>query len=314
MGWAGAVIGAAGSVAGAFIQKGAQEDAIKAQEKALKRQEARLESIDPNELAARATVQDIAKRANELLAQRQVDPALAAIRRVGAEGVLREAQQGPGAGDLVAEQLFQETRTQDPKLAALKQQLLDSAKAELDAGAQLPPDFQAELVRTGLERGGMTGFGARGQGATGVEIRKLIGSGGIQLKQQRQQQAMALAGAAQDIENARVNILAGIFPKLKDLQTANLARQQGVLAIGESTVPKVGITGEDVVNIGLTKLGTQNQLTGQRGDLGATGALAQGAFLNQLIGAGTSLATSTIGARETAAQKDARLAQKHGIV
>lgn len=307
MGWAGAVIGAAGSVAGAFIQKGATDDAIKAQEKALKRQEARLESINPDELAARAAVQDIAKRANELLAQRMVDPALAAIRQTGAAGVLREAQQGPGMGDAAAAQLFQETRFQDPKLAALKQQLLDQAKSELDAGAKLPPDFQAELVRTGLERGGTTGFGASGRGAAGQEIRKLLGSGAIKLQQDRQNQAIALSGAAQDIENARVNILAGIFPKLKDLQTANLARQQSVLATGEAAVPQAGLTGSDVVNIGLTKLGTQNQLTSQRGDLGATGALAQGQFLNQLIGAGTSLATSTIGGgSETERQRAAR--------
>lgn len=294
-GAAGGVIGAAGSVAGGLIAAGAQKDAIKAQEKALRIQQKRLDDLDPNALAQQSTLQDIARRANSLLAQQQIDPALAAVRRVGAEQVLEEAQRGPGQGDVLADTLFSEVRDQDPQIAALKDRLLQEAASELDAGATLPPDFQAELVRTGLERSGQAGLGVSGQGATGVGIRKLIGSEGLALKQARQNQAVKLAGAAQDIENARVNILAGIFPKLKDLQTAGLSKAQSVFATGESTVPTVGITGEDVVNIELNKAGAKNQLTGQAGDVAARGAVAQGQLINQLIGEGVSLATSTIG-------------------
>ena len=295
-GVAGGVIGAAGSVAGAMITAEAQEDALDFQKKALRAQQARLDALDPNALANQATLQDIARRANALLAQRQVDPALAAVRRIGAEQVIREAEAGPSSGDVLAEQLFQEVRTQDPKLAALKQRLLDEARAELDAGATLPPEFQAELVRTGLERAGQAGLGTTGRGLGGVQLRKLIGSEGLALKRQRQDQATKLAGAAQDIENARVNILGSIFPRLKDLSTANLSRAQSIFSTGESTVPTVGLTGSDVVNIDLTKAGASNQLTSQAGDVAARGAIAQGQLINQLIGAGTELATSTINA------------------
>lgn len=293
-GVAGGVVGAAGSIAGSLIAAEAAGDALEFQKDALKAQLKRLDALDPNVLAQQATLQDIAREANALLAQQQIDPALAAVRRIGAEQVIREAEQGSRSGDILGEQLFQEVRTQDPKLAALKQQLLNEAKAELDAGATLPPEFQAELVRTGLERAGQAGLGTTGRGLGGVQLRKLIGSEGLALKQQRQNQALRLAGAAQDIENARVNILGSIFPRLKDLSTANLSRAQSIFATGQSTVPKLGITGEDIVNINLTKAGAQNQLTSQAGDIAARGAIAQGQLINQLIGTGTQLATSTI--------------------
>jgi hypothetical protein len=177
--------------------------------------------------------------------------------------------------------------------------LLDEAKAELDAGATLPPEFQAELVRTGLERAGQAGFGTTGRGLGGVQLRKLIGSEGLALKQTRQDQATKLAGAAQDIENARGNILGSVFPRLKDLATSNLTRAQSIFNTGESTVPSVGITGEDIVNINLTKAGAQNQLTSQAGDIAAQGAIARGQMINQLIGAGVELATSTINRANT---------------
>lgn len=292
----GGLFGAAGAVAGAKIQADALKDATRAQEKAIAEQQKRLDSIDPQALAALATVQDVARRANSLLAQQQVDPALAAIRRAGAEGVLRDTLAGPGAGDQLAQTLFEEVQTADPKLQAIKQQLLDQAAAELEAGAELPPDFQAELVRTGLERSGAAGFGVTGAGVTGTQVRKLLGTEAIALQKQRQDQAVKLAGAAQDVENARVNILGSVFPKLKDLQTANLARQQAALQIGEATLPQVGLSGEDITNIELAKKNVQNQLASQKGDVAGQSALAQGKILNQLIGAGTELATSTIGA------------------
>jgi hypothetical protein len=297
MGWAG-LITAGAQVGSALIGASAQDDALDAQLKAIKQQQKRLDALDPAALARQATLQDIARRANSLLAQQQVDPALAAVRRVGAEGLLREAQQGAGQGDLLADQLFSEVRDADPKLVALKQQLLDEAKSELAAGATLPPDFQAELVRTGLERAGGAGIGTTGQGAGGVALRKLIGREGLALKQQRQNQAINLTGAAQDIENARVNILGSIFPKLKDLQTTNLARQQSIFGTGNALVPDVGITGEDVVNIELNKAGTANQLLSQKGDAAANAALAQGQLFNLLIGQGAGLATSTLQQRD----------------
>jgi hypothetical protein len=298
-----------------MIAAEASEDALHFQKQALAAQLKRLDNLDPNALANQATLQDIARRANALLAQQQVDPALAAVRRIGAEQIVREAEQGSRSGDVLAEQLFQEVRTQDPKLAALKQQLLDEAKAELDAGATLPPEFQAELVRTGLERSGQAGFGTTGQGLGGVQLRKLIGSEGLALKQARQSQATQLAGAAQDIENARVNILGSVFPRLKDLATSNLSRAQSIFGTGESTVPGVGISGEDVVNINLTKAGAQNQIISQSADKMAQGAIAQGKMINQLIGAGTELATSTIKSLEPSQlEKDIKLAKKHGLI
>lgn len=311
---AGGILGAAGTVASGIIAADAQEDALHFQKQALATQLKRLDNLDPDVLAQQAALQDIARRATSLLAQQQVDPALAAIRRAGAEGVLREAQSADQTAEELAATLASEVRAQDPKLAALKQRLLDQARAEIDAGATLPPDFQAELVRTGLERAGTVGLGTTGRGAGGNIVRGLIGREGILLKQARQDQAVKLAGAAQDIENARVNILGSIFPKIKDLQTANLARQQSVLATGEATVPQVGISGEDIVNINLTKAGAANQITSRGADVAAQGALAQGALLNQLIGQGVGLVTSTIGALTPQKQTDLSLARKHGVL
>lgn len=294
MGVAGGVIGAIGSIAGALISAEAQADALHFQKEQIRKQQARLNALSSDALNAQATIADIARRANGLLAQEKVDPALAAIRAKGAENVLKEADKTTTEGDVLASTLYNEIKDSDPRMQALKSQLLSEAKNELDAGASLPPDFQAELVRTGLERGGTAGFRA-GSGAQGNLVRGLIGREGIALKQQRQDQAIKLASTAQDIDNARVNILSGVFPKLKDLQTANMKQAQSVLATGEATVPVVGLGGSDITDIELAKIGAQGALSSKAADVSAAGALAQAANINQLIGAGTSLATTTLG-------------------
>jgi hypothetical protein len=47
----------------------------------------------------------------------------------------------------------------------------------------------------------------------------------------------------------------------------------------------------------------------------AQGAIAQGKMINQLIGAGTELATSTIKSLEPRQlEKDIKLAKKHGLI
>jgi hypothetical protein len=306
----GGIFGGLGAIAGAKIQSDAQKKAIKAQQDALKEQIARLDSIDAEALSQQAAAADIARQANALLAQRQVDPAVAAVRAIGAQQVAAEALRTGKPSDVIGSQLLAESQTADPKLQALKQSLLDEAKAELEAGATLPPDFQAELIRSGLESGGRAGIGVSGQGAGGVGLRQLVGREGLALRAQRQAQAANLASTAQNIETARLNVLSSILPTLKNVEGADFAQAANTFQLGQSTVSPAGLTGESIVDIELAKKGAQSQATAAAGKLAAEGALQRGAFINQLIGQGVGLAQSTISAFSKPDTEEQRLKRK----
>src|SRR4029079_12447707 len=115
-----------------------------------------------------------------------------------------------------------------------------------------PPDFQAELLRAGIQQGAQSGVGTSGRTVGGLTSR-LLGSAGINLQNQRTAEATALTGAAQQLTDARQRILANIFPTVKATEDAAAGRATAGLGIAESLLPESGLTGQQAVDIEIAK-------------------------------------------------------------
>lgn len=293
---AGSVV-AAGAVGSAVAMKAAKDKAARAQKKALGRQGSLLfRELDPdrvNELTQRID-EERAKRRIEF--QKEIDPELTRLRQLGKEALVREAEIPVESrqSTQIANQLFKENIQADPRMEALKGALIDRATSELAAGAALPAEFQAELVRSGLNTGSQAGFAAD-QRTVGGTIARALGAGGIALQQQRQGEATRLASAAQDIATTRTNILAGIFPAVRDLEAANRNLAVQNFGLADAALPESGLSGLDAANLQLARVGAQSTLIGKQGEVRAQQALASGAFTSQLIGAGVSGVTGALG-------------------
>lgn len=293
-----AVVVAAGAAATAVVQKNAADKATKAQKEGVEQQNKLLKgNMNPDKLNNLAQRFDKDRARNRIEFQKEIDPELAALRQKGKEELLAQANLDRTTTDsaLVAKELFNEVKQADPRMEALKDSLITRAQESIDAGATLPPEFQAELVRAGLNEGAQAGIGFD-KSTIGGGVARVLGSAGIQLQQAREQQAIELAGAAQNITNSRVNILATVFPKLRDLESVN--RQDALVnfQVGDSTLPQVGLTGQDAVNIQIAKTRAKGALLQKSADIKAQGAIDQGQYTGALIGAGTSLVSGVLGA------------------
>lgn len=280
------LFGAAGSIAAASISASAAKKATEAQIKALERQRKFIfEELEPGKLTTAAEAQDVARARAQRALQASLSPELAGARVSAEESLARQlAGLEGGPGDVVAQQAATEALAATGGFDELKQRLIDSALTELDAGATLPQDVQAELVKAGLERG------ARATGAispTGLnETRRLIGQEGLKLQAERQARAASLGQMAQDLETRRAAILGSLFPALKQNQLKNLAASEAAITLSQSSLPAAGLTGTDLTNLWLQRVGATGQLMGRAGEVAAAGGLAQANLLNQAIGGG----------------------------
>jgi len=263
------IFGAVGAVAGAAIQANAIENAADAQIRALERQRRFVfQQLDPATVGGQATAADLDQIRNRLSAQALFDPSLLQARYNASDAILQQAQDlGPGStaarvGGVAAEEAIAGV----PGMGDLKTRLIDEALKEINAGATLPPDVQAELVKAGLEKSGMVTGAASPRGVGGNVLRELIGTAGLALKAQRQERAAKLAGDAQSLEESRQRILGTLFPNLSTVQLNQLAGQQSVLNQSNAMVPEVGLSGQDVANIWLARVGATNQLAQSAAD------------------------------------------------
>lgn len=274
----GEIFGAVGTIAGAAMQAAAIENATQMQIDALERQrDFVFEQLDPSRVNREALRADINRAQSQLALQGVTDPAALATRYAAEDQILRQVLGlGAGPADEVAAVAAQEAIAGTPGMNEAKNALVDAALRELRLGATLPPDVQAELVQAGLERSGETVGAATGsRGTSGQILRQVLGSAGIQLQQQRQQQASAMLDAASNLESRRQSILGTLFPNLSSLQLNTLQGAQSALAQSNAMVPEAGLSGSDVANLWLARVGATNQLAQQAANAGAAGALGQ---------------------------------------
>lgn len=276
------------------MQADAIEDATAMQVKALQQQRDFVyKNLDPAVVNEQAAGADIQRAQQRLALQSQLDPSLLATRYVSQDKLLELAQQGAESqGDELASQLFSEAKSQlgDTREEQLKSALIDAALEEVGAGAALPEDVQAELVKAGLERAGTVGLGSDSRGLAGKLTRKLIASEAINLKKARQDQATRLGLAANELGNRRISILSSVFPQLKNLQAQNVSQNQSLLEQSNRLVPEVGLGGTDIANIFQARVGATNTLAQSAADAAARGAIGQSAAFQQGLGAAASYA------------------------
>jgi len=279
------------------ITSKSNEKITKKQIEALKQQRDWIfEQLEPDKLKRQALIADTERAMNQRALQEQLDPKLAEAR-YEAESKILEGLKGLGA-DSDAMRLggvaAREAETGIPGMDEVKSRLVDAALSELDAGATLPPDVQAELVKAGLEQGGMVTGAASPHGIGGQLVRELLGSAGLQLKQQRQQQAAGLANQAQNLETSRQNILQQLFPSLANVQLGQLGGAQDAIKNIEAFTPQAGLTGEDITNLWLQRVGATGQLDRAAAEAASRGALANSQIWNQAIGSAMPLLTNSL--------------------
>lgn len=285
-------VATAGAVGSLFSKKSAAAKAASIQKNAIAQQQAILsKKLDPEVLNGLAQRADAERVKNRLALQKEVDPELAALRQQGKEQLLANANipEESKQSSQLANQLFEETKQQDPRLEAIKNSILDAAQKEISAGATLPPEFQAELVRSGLSTGSQAGI-AIDKNSIGGGVARALGLAGVQLKQQRQQAAQSLATTGQNLVSARTNILASIFPKLRDLETTRRQEAAQNFGLGDATLPESGLSGQDLANVEIAKQKGLANAIGQQAAVKTAQAQNNGNIASGLIGAGTALA------------------------
>lgn len=235
------------------------------------------DQLAPSRVNREALQADINRAQSQLALQGVTDPAALATRYASEDKILQQVLGlGSGPADQVAAVAAQEAIAGTPGMNEAKNALVDAALQELRLGATLPPDVQAELVQAGLERSGETVGAATGsRGTSGQLLRQIIGSAGVQLQAQRQERAAALTDAASNLESRRQSILGTLFPNLSSMQLNTLQGAQSALAQSNSMVPEAGLSGSDVANIWLARVGATNQLAQQAANAGAAGSLGQ---------------------------------------
>jgi len=276
-------VGVAGVAASAAVTYSSQSKANKAQQNALNQ----VQGVNIPDVEALASQTDLQKYQEQFQAEANVDPQYSALRSQGASGVLgvlSDLANPNGTQNKAFTNAAAATNANATKAQPLISDLLTQAKAELDAGATLPPSFQAELVRSGLAAGGAAGTGVSGEGATGVQARTLLGSAGIALQQQRQAQATSLTaagtGAAGQQESA-LNELTQLAAQLTQ-QKADIG--SGAAGMGTAALPSIGLTGTNAAGIATGNQNLQNQKALASGNIAAQGALQQGAAISGILG------------------------------
>lgn len=292
------IFGAVGSIAGAAISAKATKEATDAQIKALEKQRKFVYSeLDPSRVGGEALAADRERAQNQLALQAVIDPELLRQRyaaQAATSAQLQDLLGGEALADQVAAQATEEALAGAPRMQEAKAALIDAALQELHAGATLPPDVQAELVQSGLQKSGRVTGGAGGTGVGGQLLTTILGSAGLQLQKERQERAAGLLGQAQNLEQSRAGILGSLFPNLQSAGLSKLSAADTVFKTSAAAAPEAGLSGSSVANLWLARVGATNQLAQQAADVAARGGFAQAQILNQGIGQATGYAAKAL--------------------
>lgn len=292
---AAAGIAAGGALIGGVAQYLQSQKAADTQAKASQRaKELAWTNLDPAVVNAQAQQADIERATQRLALQANIDPALAALRNQSQSQLLEQAGQiGQGTPQELADLAASNAIAGNDDTTALKNRLIDAALAELDAGATLPPDVQAEFIKAGLERSGMVTGSPNTTGVGGVIAREVLGSGALALKQQRQRTAQELISTASSLDTQRQQILATLFPSINNMQLANLNASAGAFGTANNAMPEAGLSGNDVAKLWLARVGAVNDQNLAAADARSKAQIATGTTINNSIGSLTSALSMT---------------------
>jgi len=253
-------------------------------------------NLDPAVVNKQALAADQARAKAQLALQAQIDPALAEQRGVSEQQISRELGLiGTSSSDQVAAQAAQEAIAGGAGTKAGSAELAAQAKTLLGQGAALPPDVQASLMQAGLEQAGQVQGAATARGAGGPILQQVLGMGGLQLQQQRQQQAASLLTSASNLDAQRASVLGNLFPRLQQQQMGNIGASSGILQQSDKMLPQAGLSGADVANVWLQRVGATNSMLSQMGSITGKGQLAAGQATAKATGGAVNLGMSLLG-------------------
>lgn len=296
----GQFLSAPGNMLSGYLSSQANKRAIAKQIDALRN----MEQADPVALGKAATEGDKAQIKAGYDYQRENDPVMASIRDAAYQGMLKATQDlnagvGPAGEAIAAASAATQQASADmagnSEFSKMISQLLTGAQEDLASGSTLSPEFQSELVRSGLEQGGAGGFSA-GSGIVGRNVRGLFGQAGEALKTQRQQRATQAAGTAANLRTGTISNTLGAAGQLSNLGAQKVQQLAGAGATAESLVPRsIGISGDEVANLMLRNLSERNQRAGAIAQLEGAKDLNQASMWGGLIGSAQAGMNSLVG-------------------
>jgi hypothetical protein len=277
------VIGAAGAIGGSVYEGISSQKSISAEEGAVNSEQ----GVNIPQVSSLASQTDLAKYQADFAAQASIDPQYTALRNQGSAGVLGVLadQANPNSIENTAVSgAAKSVAANVPQTQSAIDNLISQAQQELAAGATLPPSFQAEMVRSGLANGGAATGQVNGEGATGVGIRTLLGSAGIQLQQQRAQEAEGELGTASGLQAQQQGALDELTQLSANLNSSKASNAAGAAGMGTAALPSIGLSGSQAASLSAGNTNLANQKAASLGNLQAQSAAANGQMIGGILG------------------------------
>lgn len=289
---AGAVVGAGAAAGTTYLAGQAKKAALHEQKEALRN----LQFVDVDAYRKTAFRDDRQEFINRFKIFRRADPKLSAVRNQAVSNLLTSLEGEDANVQKISDLLTGRATEDDTRFKSIEQKLLDRAEQKLDLGATLPPEFQAELIRSGLETAGTTGIGANREGPLAQLLGRRIGSAQLELERAREAEALALASGAQSLGQNRLNILRGIAPELQNLNISRANLAGNIFSAANAGLPtSAGLGGRDILSLIEANRDMRNKQMLALADLEAQGHIASGEAASGYLGAGTSALTGLLG-------------------
>lgn len=293
-----AAIAAAAAVGSAAIRQDATRKAANKQKDAISK-------LKGNDLEASKTMvadQDKAYYLQSKQFFREQDPELAAARDAAVKRI-NEEMQAPYKGDAVLDQKIKENLQPDAQAEEIRNTLMQRAKEDLALGATLPPEYQAEMVRAGLENASGTGVGANRLGPVTARTGTLLGAAGLDIKARREKAASDLLGADSALKASRASLLGNLLSEAAQLSAQKFSLEAGVSNLAAQNTQSVGLKGADLLQLQLANENFERSKTMSLAQLEAmkimSNAEAQSAYVQAAGKFGESVAGAKGGAPTT---------------
>lgn len=278
------VLSDAASIYSSIDEGGAADDAYSRMVSAI----SNLRQMDPTALSNMVLTGDQAAYTNRMDFARQQEPGLSAIRQSAIDKLTSIYGASSYPWEAAQNSLADLTNESTSKSQDLENSLRTKAQQQLDLGGSLGPDFQQELVRSGLESGSQTGIGTAKGGPLAQVLGQQLGSAQIALENMRMQQAESLGAAADTMKQNRASILEGALPSLMDTTKFNIGLGEEGLNLFNTQIPQIGLNGQQQAGLSEQARNEANDqalnLAGVRGQRDVTGA----AYRSQLAHASAS--------------------------
>lgn len=283
------VLGAGLKIWGDQKKREAEKKAFEIQRKAIES----LKGIDVGKAERTIAQKDIEHYNRSLDFFRQKNPELARAREEAMSGFEKSVGEAAGFFD-EQKKLFQQQVAEaapDPIVDDIRRTLMEQTQANLKRGAQLPPEFQAELVKAGLEA---DVSGSR-QGTLATRLGTTLGAAGIELEAKRRQEAAMALQLDQALTQARQGILGNLVSQAAAIPAGQAQFYSTANEVTNAMVPNIGLKGMDVFQLEEANRALENEKIMKIADLRAKDRLSMGNRDTSMINRGAELLSSLSG-------------------